>query len=133
MTIPISGNRFPLNDAIIKQSEKMIKRTTEENPIKKSKDSFQEILNQEINQSITFSKHAAIRKTQRNIEISSSSLEKISNACDLAREKGMDSALIVMDDSAFIVNAVEKRVVTVIEKNEMKNKIVNNIDGAVFI
>jgi hypothetical protein len=39
----------------------------------------------------------------------------------------------MMDDSAFIVNAANKKVITVMDKNEMKNKLFSDIDGAVFI
>ena len=38
-----------------------------------------------------------------------------------------------MDDSAFIVNAKNKVVITVIDKSEMKDNVFTNIDGAIFI
>jgi flagellar operon protein len=38
-----------------------------------------------------------------------------------------------MNDSAFIVNARNKVVVTVVDKNEMKDNIFTNIEGAVFL
>ena len=132
----INGNYYRLNDAIIRQTERLTNtanQTKTVNGTEKSENNFQEILNQQIKNTVTFSKHASVRKEQRNIEVTESDLEKLGNACDQAQEKGIGNALIMMDNSAFIVNAADKRVITVIDKNEMKNKLFNDIDGAVFI
>ena len=135
MADSINGNYYRLNDAIIRQTERITgtDQKTATNGTGKTDDSFQQLLEQQINSTVTFSKHASIRKEQRNIEVSDSDLEKLGNACDQAQEKGIDNALIMMGDSAFIVNAANKHVITVMDKNEMKNKLVNDIDGAVFI
>lgn len=136
MADTINGNYYRLNDAIIRQTEKLSNAANQKktaNGIEKTETSFQDLLNQQIKNTVTFTKHASIRKEQRNIEVSDSDLEKLGNACDKAQEKGIGNALIMMDDSAFIVNAADKRVITVMDKNEMKNKLFNDIDGAVFI
>lgn len=132
----INGNFYRLNDAIIRQTEKITNPTNQTSKVTnpdKTENSFQELLDQQIKNSVTFTKHASIRKEQRNIEVSDSDLEKLGDACDKAQEKGIGNALIMMDNSAFIVNAADKRVITVMDKNEMKNKLFNDIDGAVFI
>ncbi|HAZ05463.1 MAG TPA: hypothetical protein DCY58_03050 [Acetobacterium sp.] len=132
----INGNFYRLNDAIIRQTEKITNPTNQASKVtnpEKSENSFRELLDQQIKNSVTFTKHASIRKEQRNIEVSDSDLEKLGDACDKAQEKGIGNALIMMDNSAFIVNAADKRVITVMDKNEMKNKLFNDIDGAVFI
>nr|WP_320026600.1 TIGR02530 family flagellar biosynthesis protein [uncultured Acetobacterium sp.] len=132
----INGNYYRLNDAIIRQTERLsntANQTKTANSTEKTESSFQELLNQQIKNTVTFTKHASIRKEQRNIEVTESDLEKLGNACDQAQEKGIGNALIMMDNSAFIVNAADKRVITVMDKNEMKNKLFNDIDGAVFI
>ena len=136
MADAINTNYYRLNDAIIRQTERLTstpEQKTTTNATKQSEQSFQQILEQQISNTVTFSKHASIRKEQRNIEVSQSDLEKLGNACDQAQEKGIGNALIMMDDSAFIVNATDKRVITVMDKNEMKNKLFSDIDGAVFI
>ncbi len=136
MADTINGNFYRLNDAIIRQTEKLSNATNQKttaNGIEKAETSFQEMLNQQIKNTVTFTKHASIRKDQRNIQVSDSDLERLGEACDKAQEKGIGNALIMMDNSAFIVNAADKRVITVIDKNEMKNKLFNDIDGAVFI
>jgi len=135
MADSINGNYYRLNDAIIRQTERINsanqQQTTKDSL--KTDVSFQDLLNQQIKNTVTFTKHASIRKEQRNIEVSDSDLEKLGDACDKAQEKGIGNALIMMDNSAFIVNAADKRVITVMDKNEMKNKLFNDIDGAVFI
>ncbi|PKM61063.1 MAG: hypothetical protein CVU99_05290 [Firmicutes bacterium HGW-Firmicutes-4] len=135
MADTINGNYYRLNDAIIRQTERL--NNTNQKPTvndtQKTDVSFKDLLNQQIKNTVTFTKHASIRKEQRNIEVTDSDLEKLGDACDKAQEKGIGNALIMMDNSAFIVNAADKRVITVMDKNEMKNKLFNDIDGAVFI
>jgi flagellar operon protein len=98
--------------------------------------SFRELLNrrlQEEHKEVSFSKHADLRARERNIAIEAADLDRLSEACDRATGKGVRDALIVMNDSAFIVNARSKVVVTVVDKNEMKDNIFTNIEGAVFL
>ncbi len=131
----INSNYYRLNDAIIRQTE-IINSTNQSTASSKSaeaKVSFKDLLDQNIKNTVTFSKHASIRKEQRNIEVTEADLEKLGDACDQAQEKGINNTLIMMDDSAFIVSAANKRVITVMDKNEMKNKLFNDIEGAVFI
>ncbi|WP_026395969.1 TIGR02530 family flagellar biosynthesis protein [Acetobacterium malicum] len=131
----INGNYYRLNDAIIRQTERLNNANQNKavNDKQKTETSFKDLLDQQIKNTVTFTKHASIRKEQRNIEVTDSDLEKLGDACDKAQEKGIGNALIMMDNSAFIVNAADKRVITVMDKNEMKNKLFNDIDGAVFI
>jgi flagellar operon protein len=95
--------------------------------------SFRELLDRSLEKKLSFSKHADMRVRGRNIEIGESDLSKLSDACDKAGEKGIKDALIVMNDSVFIVNASSKTVVTVVDKNEMTGNIFTNIEGAVFL
>ena len=136
MSNEISGNRYNLTDAIIRQAEKVNSSGSKPggaNSQISNGRSFQEILNEQLNQRISFSKHANQRTEERNIQISESDLNRLEDACDRAQQKGIKDALIVMEDSAFIVNALSKTVITVVDKNEMKSNIFTNIDGAVFI
>jgi len=137
MSNEISGNRYNLTDAIIRQTEKVNSSSGSKiggtgSQVNNGR-SFQEILNEQLNQKISFSKHANQRTEERNIQISETDLNRLEDACDRAQQKGIKDALIVMDDSAFIVNAQNKTVITVVDKNEMKSNVFTNIDGAVFI
>jgi flagellar operon protein len=101
-----------------------------------SGNSFRELLNRRIQsgqKEISFSKHADLRARERNIATTEADRSRLSEACDKAAAKGVRDALIVMNDSAFIVNAGSKTVVTVVDKNEMKDNIFTNIEGAVFL
>ncbi|HVI39948.1 MAG TPA: TIGR02530 family flagellar biosynthesis protein [Anaerovoracaceae bacterium] len=136
MSSPINGNRYNLADSIIRQAEKInssSNKTSQVNSQNGAGPSFQEILNQQLNHNLSFSKHASMRTEERNITISQNDLNRLEDACDMAQQKGIKDALIVMDDSAFIVNAPNKVVITVVDKNEMKSNVFTNIDGALFI
>lgn len=98
--------------------------------------SFRDLLDERIlreNSGVTFSKHASMRTLQRNIVLSDSDVAKLGEACNKASQKGIKEALVVMNDSAFIVNTPNKVVVTVVDKNEMKESVFTNIDGALFV
>lgn len=135
MSDEILNNRYNLTDAIVRQSEKINSQGKKPEGAAQTYNgrSFQEILNEQLTQRITFSKHASQRTEERNIQISESDLGRLEDACDRAKQKGIKDALIVMEDSAYIVNAPNRVVITVVDKNEMKSNIFTNIDGAVFI
>ncbi|MDD4565420.1 MAG: flagellar biosynthesis protein [Eubacteriales bacterium] len=136
MVNKISGSRYNLTDAIIRQTDKVNASSSKKEGAAdriSSGRSFQEILNEQFDQGISFSRHANQRAEERNIKISESDLNRLGNACDRAQQKGIKDALIVMEDSAFIINAPNKVVITVVDKNEMKSNVFTNIDGALFI
>ena len=129
------NTNYNLTDAIIRQAER-INSTSKANSTAKTtgSESFQEILKRQLNNSqVSFSKHANQRTEERNIEISQSDLNRLGTACDKAEEKGIKDALVMMNDSAFIVNAQNRVVITVMDKNELKDNVFTNIDGAVFV
>lgn len=133
----ILGNRYNLTDAIIRQSERVGntpagKASNAGSQVNGGR-SFQDILNEQLTQRISFSKHANQRTEERNIQISENDLSRLEDACDKAQQKGIKDALIVMNDSAFIVNAPNKVVITVVDKNEMRSNVFTNIDGALFL
>lgn len=131
----ITANRFNLNDSIIRQADRINTATKKQDAAntKLNGSSFQELLNQQLHPAVSFSKHANMRTEERNIQITQNDLNRLGDACDKAQEKGIKDALIVMDDSAFIVNAPNKVVITVVDKNELKSNVFTNIDGAVFL
>ena len=136
MVNQISGGRYNLNDSIVRQSNRINssvdKTGTADGRINNSS-SFQEILNEKLNQGISFSKHANQRVEERSIKISENDMGRLGDACDKAQQKGIREALIVMENSAFIINAPNKVVITVVDKNEMKSNVFTNIDGALFL
>ena len=95
---------------------------------------FQQALEQASrNAELSFSKHAAGRLEQREITLSPGGLEKLSQGVELARDKGLDDALILMDGSAFIVSAKNSTVITALNGQELNGKVITNIDGTVIL
>lgn len=97
--------------------------------------SFQDILNSKIekNSNVNFSKHAVQRVMERNIELSDDRLDRLNEGVRLASEKNIDDALILVDDTAFIVNTVKNTVITTKDRDEMKSNVFTNINGTVII
>ena len=82
---------------------------------------------------ITFSKHAKQRLAQRNIDIDSGLIEKISGAVRKASEKSIRNALVLSGESAFIVSVDNNVVVTAMNNQEMRESVITNIDGTVIL
>ena len=99
--------------------------------------SFAEILNEKGNElygkvNVRFSKHAAERLFDRNIELSDDQLKRLNKGAEEAGNKGIDSSLVMVDDLAFIVNTGSKTVVTAMDPANNDKNIFTNIDGAVI-
>lgn len=99
--------------------------------------SFEEILKQkqDVTESseLKFSKHAAQRLSERNINLSEEQSERLESGVLKANEKGIHESLVIVDSLAFIVNVPNKTVVTAMEQSESKDNIYTNIDGAVIM
>lgn len=101
--------------------------------------SFQEILARKQSEQepeapeLKFSKHAAMRLNDRNINLSSEQLERLETGTDRAKSKGIRDSLVLMDSLAFIVNIPNRTVVTAMDFAESADNIYTNIDGAVII
>lgn len=96
---------------------------------------FSEILKQQLSkqQTLVFSKHAQQRLDSRGIEISPQMLSQVNSAVESAREKGIEDALIVQNQTAFIVNVPSRTVVTALSGSEMSSHVFTHIDGAVIL
>jgi flagellar operon protein len=79
-----------------------------------------------------FSKHAVSRVHERQIDVSQQSLERLNQGMQLAQEKGLAEALILIDENAYIVNAAQSKVVTV-NGGALKGSVFTNIDGTVIV
>lgn len=96
--------------------------------------SFKELLNEKQTQvnALSFSKHAAERIEQRNIDIDESIEGKLNEALEQAKDKGLKNVLVMIDSSAFILNTLSNKVITALNNSELKENIFTNIDGAVI-
>ena len=97
--------------------------------------SFREVLEQEAQKAteLSFSRHAAGRVAERGIEISRTGMERLEEGLRMAREKGLNDTLILMDGSAFIVSAQNGTVITAMPTQELNGRVFTNIDGTVIL
>lgn len=95
---------------------------------------FKQILNQlDNNNKVKFSKHAKDRIENRNISFDKEEINKINDALNKAKKKGIKDSLILMNKKAVIANVSTKTIITVATENDLKENIFTNIDGAVII
>ena len=100
--------------------------------------SFQDILKGKVDEageeriSLKFSKHAAGRLEDRNIRMTDSQLERLTEGTVRAQMKGIRDSLVMVDSLAFIVNVPNQTVVTAMDQTETNDNIFTNIDGAVI-
>jgi flagellar operon protein len=92
---------------------------------------FNSIFQQELDK-VKFSNHALKRLESRNIQLSDNSINKIQNAVEKAELKGAKDSLIMLDDTAYVVNIPNRTVVTAIELNKTNENVFTNIDSVVF-
>ena len=83
--------------------------------------------------SLSFSKHAAARLDQRGISVSDGLMSDLEQAVSKAREKGSKEVVVIGSQGIFIVNVPNNVVVTTMSQDDMKDRILTNIDGAVIM
>ncbi|NLV89707.1 MAG: flagellar protein [Tissierellia bacterium] len=123
------------NNLNIKRLENQLISTSKvKNNIKRDKN-FEEILEsiQNRDSEIKFSKHAVERLSNRNMNLNLEEIKRLKNAFQMAESKGVKDALIIMDDKAFIASINNKVIVTTMNKEQLKDNVFTNIDGAVII
>ena len=98
---------------------------------KSSTDSFSSIFQEELDK-VKFSNHALKRLENRNIQLSSNEINKIQDAVQKAESKGSKDSLVMMNDTAFIVNIPNRTVVTALPVGESNENVFTNIDSVVF-
>lgn len=83
---------------------------------------------------LKFSGHATNRLFSRNINFSEGDRAKISEGIDKLSEKGAKDALMLIADTALIVNVKNKTVVTALDKNGSSGEgIFTNIDATMIL
>lgn len=105
-----------------------LQRTELQSPAKAN--SFQSVLQ---SQMVRFSHHAEERLQQRGIEFKPEQLAKIQSAIDKAAAKGAKDSLMLINDTALIVNIKNRTVVTAVDGASMKDNLFTQIDSAVII
>ena len=94
---------------------------------------LQEQLQQLPNVPLTFSGHALQRMQQRQIALTQQEHKALSDACAKARQKGAKETLILADKAAFVVSVSNSTVITVLDKENLKDNLFTQIDSAIII
>lgn len=82
---------------------------------------------------VTFSRHAAARIESRGMSLDEADLEDLAGAIDRLGKRGARESLVLMGDHAFIVGVPDRKVVTVLTRNEAAGNIFTNIDSTAVI
>ena len=99
--------------------------------VKSPADSFESIFQKEL-EKVKFSSHALKRLEERNIELSDSEMSKINTAVERAELKGSKDSLVMMNQTAFIVNIPNRTVITAMSIADSSENVFTNIDSVVF-
>lgn len=120
----INGIRVPFVPLI--GNEPAVKSKTRD-----SNNDFGAIFKEEL-EKVKFSNHALKRLESRNIHLGDEQISKIQSAIEKAESKGARDSLVLMNDTALIVNIPNKTVVTAVAIEEGNDNIFTNIDSVVF-
>ena len=101
------------------------------NKLAKGKNSFESLFKNEI-EKLKFSNHANKRIEARDLKLTESDMNKLQNAVSKAEAKGAKDSLVMMNNTAFIVNIPNRTVVTALDVNKSSENIFTNIDSVVF-
>ncbi|MEW6201950.1 MAG: TIGR02530 family flagellar biosynthesis protein [bacterium] len=95
---------------------------------------FQRILEEQSARTngVSFSAHAAKRVEQRQISMTPDDFMRLANAVDKAAGKGARESLVLLDDLALIVSVTNRKVITAMDVEKMKENVITNIDSAVL-
>ena len=84
------------------------------------------------NGELKFSAHAQTRLQSRQIALQPAQMERLEGAVQKAASKGSRDSLVLMDDMAMVVSVKNRTVVTVVDRDNMKQNVFTNIDSAVI-
>jgi flagellar operon protein len=126
-----------MNNLQIKRLENQLINSSQ--PIVRNKNlpskNFESVLQQIQNKDdeIKFSKHAINRMDHRDMTLSNEEIKRLKSGFNKAEEKGVKDALILMGDKVFIASIKNKTVITTVNKEQLKDNVFTNIDGAVIV
>lgn len=81
---------------------------------------------------VTWSAHASARLRQRGIELSPAQHTRLETAIDKASAKGAKDSLVLLDDTALVVSAQNRTVITALGMHQARENVFTNIDSAVI-
>ena len=95
--------------------------------------SFDQLLQNKIESGgVKFSKHATDRMQSRGIQFNSAQMQRLETAVSQVTAKGGRESLVMLDNTALVVSVKNDTVVTVVDREQLKNNVFTNIDSAVI-
>lgn len=82
---------------------------------------------------LRFSQHAMQRLEERGIQLHETDVARLEQAVQKAADKGAKESLIMMDNVAYVVSIVNRKVITAVDEGHRKENVFTNIDSAIFL
>lgn len=79
---------------------------------------------------VEFSKHAMQRLERREIATDATTMRRLESGVDRAAAKGARDAVVLIDDTAFVVSVSNRTVITAVDSAHMRDHVFTNIDSA---
>jgi len=81
---------------------------------------------------LKFSSHAQTRIQSRQITLGAAEMQRLEGAVQKAASKGARESLVLIDQTALVVSVPNRTVITVVDKDNLKQNVFTNIDSAVI-
>jgi flagellar operon protein len=81
---------------------------------------------------LKFSGHAQTRMQSRQIPWGAPEMERLEGAVERAAGKGARESLVLLDQTALVVSVPNRTVITVVDREQLKQNVFTNIDSAVI-
>ncbi len=81
---------------------------------------------------VTFSGHALARLERRGIAVDPPTMQRLDDGVRRAAGKGCREAVVLVDQTAFVVSVTNRTVITAVGQQHMKDHVFTNIDSAVI-
>ncbi|RMF47288.1 MAG: hypothetical protein D6751_03110 [Deltaproteobacteria bacterium] len=96
-------------------------------------DRFDQLLRQKLDTGqLKFSRHASERMQQRGLRLDPGQTTRLEQAMTRLEDKGGKDSLVLLDNLALVVSVDNSTVVTIADRQQMKENIFTNIDSAVI-
>ena len=102
----------------------------EQAPKAPSGPAFSDVLREQTR--LQFSGHALQRIQRRGIDVSKPTLARLQGGLERAAAKGSRDAVVLVDQTAFVVSVRNRTVITAVDNDHMKDHVFTNIDSAVI-
>jgi flagellar operon protein len=81
---------------------------------------------------VRFSGHALERLQRRGVAMDTATMARLADGVERAAAKGSRDALVMIDQTAFVVSVQNRTVITAVPTQSMRDRVFTNIDSAVI-